>query len=76
MTIARNVTLHTNYWAKPIPPRQFDWSATLGSYEPGDPIGYGSTEADAVYDLFMQIEEREAEQAERSALEVEEGGAQ
>lgn len=53
----------TDYWAKPIPLRQFDWSAidydTYGG-EPSDPIGYGKTEAEAIADLEGQIEERGA----------------
>ena len=34
-----------------IPLRQFDWRATGEDYEPGDPVGYGSTEAEAIADL-------------------------
>jgi len=52
----------TNYWAKPIPYRNCDWTAvddeTYGG-EPSDPIGYGATEAEAIADLKEQIEERE-----------------
>lgn len=44
--------IRTDFWAKPIPLRQFDWSATYDSYEGGDPIGYGRSEADAVLDLI------------------------
>lgn len=47
----------TNYWPKPIPTRQFDWSATDDNYEPGCPIGFGSTEEEAIADLMVQIEE-------------------
>lgn len=47
----------TTYDPKPIPPRQFDWSAADDGYEPGDPIGYGRTEAEAIEDLKRQIEE-------------------
>ncbi len=49
----------TNFWAKPIPPRQFDWSATFDGYEGGDPIGYGRTEQDAINDLIDQVGEGE-----------------
>ena len=35
-----------------------DWSAALHSYEVGDPIGRGKTEADAVYDLMQWLEEK------------------
>ncbi len=53
----------THYWAKPIPDRQFDWSAVTDNYEGGDgyeerggPIGYGRTEAEAINDLMLQLE--------------------
>ena len=36
----------------PIPVRQFDWAATDDNYEPGCPIGYGKTEAEAIDDLL------------------------
>jgi hypothetical protein len=35
----------------PIPVRSFDYCATFKGYEPGDPIGYGPTEAEAIADL-------------------------
>jgi hypothetical protein len=60
----RRVQLITNYWAKPIPMRKFDWQATLDGWEPGEPIGHGESEADAVYDLFMQIADREDDDEE------------
>lgn len=48
--------IDTNYWAKPIPIRQFDWSAHYDNEEPNDDgqmdVGYGRTEADAVVDLI------------------------
>lgn len=37
------------------PTGPFDWSAVTDSYEPGDPIGYGHTEQEAVVDLLEQI---------------------
>lgn len=40
----------------PIHIRSVDWSATLDGYEPGDPIGHGATEADAISDLLEQME--------------------
>lgn len=42
------VTEHIN---PPIQMRGFDWSATTESYELGDAIGYGETEAEAIADL-------------------------
>jgi hypothetical protein len=50
----------THYWAKPIPTRRFDWSATFESYEPGDAIGYGSAESAAIQDLLEQTAFRNA----------------
>ena len=50
--------IKTEFWAKPIPLRQFDWSATEDSYEPGLPVGYGRTEQEAIADLLEQIEDR------------------
>lgn len=51
--------IETNYWAKPIPDRRFDWSATYDNYEGGDgynepagPSGHGATEQEAIDDLL------------------------
>lgn len=54
----------TAYDPPPIPMRQFNWSAVRDGYDggdrwaggdvPGDPIGYGRTEAEAVADLLEQ----------------------
>lgn len=46
----------TEYWAKPIPTEQYDWSAVTDNYEPGHPIGYGKTEQEAVHDLLEKLE--------------------
>ena len=46
----------TEFWPKPIPVRAFDWAAYDDDYEPGLPVGYGSTEAEAIADL-MEIAE-------------------
>jgi hypothetical protein len=46
----------TRYEAKPIPDRQFDWSAVTADYDLGCPVGYGRTEAEAINDLIVQIE--------------------
>jgi hypothetical protein len=35
----------------PIPVREFDYQATYEGYEPGDPIGRGKTEQEAIADL-------------------------
>lgn len=48
--------IRTEYWAKPIPIRQFDWIATYADDEPNDAgtmlHGHGRTEAEAVVDLI------------------------
>ena len=36
----------------PIPCRDFDWSAMHDGYDAGDPIGWGSTESQAIDDLI------------------------
>ena len=41
----------THYDPKPIPVRQFDWTATFEDYDLGGPNGYGETEQDAINDL-------------------------
>jgi hypothetical protein len=42
----------TTFEYPPIPVRHFDWSAVFEGYEPGDPIGWGAIEAEAVIDLL------------------------
>lgn len=43
----------------PIPVRQFDWQATFDGYEPGDYIGHGAAEQDAIDDLVQQWEDNQ-----------------
>jgi hypothetical protein len=62
----RRVTVVTSHVYPPIPIRYMDWQATLDGYEPGDLIGNGSTEAEAVMDLYQQIEDRESDQEEQA----------
>ena len=50
----------TSYVFPPIPTRAFDWSAVTDNYEPGCPIGYGATEADAIADLLSLLDEEES----------------
>jgi hypothetical protein len=52
-----SVKIVTNFDPKPIPLRQFDWSAVDDNYEPGCPIGYGASERDALDDLKGQLED-------------------
>jgi hypothetical protein len=51
----------TQYWAKPIPPRNFDWCAYRDNDEPDDEgqmmQGFGQTEQGAIDDLVAQIED-------------------
>jgi hypothetical protein len=47
-------TINTIYDPKPIPLRNYDWEATRGDYDEYDPIGYGSTELEAITDLINQ----------------------
>lgn len=51
----------TDYDPKPIPTAAFDWSAVDDATYDGDgfsPIGYGSTEEEAIEDLIEQIDDR------------------
>ena len=50
----------TSYDPPPIPVRNCDWSAVDDdTYNgPGCPVGYGSTEPEAVADLIEKIEDR------------------
>lgn len=52
--MSKIVTFHTN---PPIPLREFDWSATREDYEPGDRMGFGTTEEEAVRNLEQQEHE-------------------
>lgn len=44
----------TRHIYPPIPVRQYDWEAHYDDYDEGDPIGYGSTEQQAIDDLKQQ----------------------
>jgi len=53
----------TEYWAKPGPSREYDWSALdSDTYDGADDsstrnqIGYGATEAEAVEDLMAVLD--------------------
>ena len=48
-------SIKTDYWKKPSSMRGFDWTATFDGYEPGDPVGVGATEAQAIADLNQLI---------------------
>jgi hypothetical protein len=50
------MSIKTQHICPPIPDRRFDWVATQEGYEPGDPVGYGKTEQEAINDLKLQQE--------------------
>ena len=45
----------TKYDPPPIPIREFDWSAVFEGYEGGDPIGFGKTRDEAIFDLLDKV---------------------
>ena len=49
----------TTFVNPPIPVRDYDWPACSEDYEPGDPIGWGETEAQALGELAMEMGARE-----------------
>lgn len=50
------IKIHVSFRLAPIPMRCFDWSAASPDYEPGDPIGHGATQQDAVEDYLAAID--------------------
>ena len=52
------MTIVTRYWDPPNTARYADWTAVTNNYEPGDPIGYGRTEAEATEHLRELLEEQ------------------
>jgi hypothetical protein len=46
--------IRTSHVFPPIPQRQFDYAAVFDGYEPGDSIGYGRDEQEAIDDLLEQ----------------------
>lgn len=50
----------TEHVFPPIPDRRWDWQARRESYEGGDPLGRGATEAAAIEDLWMEEREEDA----------------
>jgi hypothetical protein len=53
------------YDPPPIPVRNCDWSATLDTYDAGDPIGWGRTRDEAVADLEEQLADQAADYADK-----------
>lgn len=46
----------TDFDPKPIPNRNFDWTACRDGYDEGEPVGYGRTE-DAAVESLLDAEE-------------------
>ena len=51
--------MNTTFVNPPIPLRCFDWQATQDGYEPGDVVGWGTTEQAAIEDLINQLKDEE-----------------
>ena len=52
--------IHTFYAQGPGPP-PYDWEAYRNGFEPGDPVGHGETEREAILDLLEREAKRAAE---------------
>lgn len=48
------MVIETTYSPPPIVSRKYDWVAIFQGYEPGDLVGYGETEQEAIEDLKSQ----------------------
>lgn len=66
------VSIHTSFDYPPIPDRSCDWSAVTDDYDADcdqdgffstHPMGHGATEADALADLKIQLEDIAEEKA-------------
>lgn len=74
--VALFADIETSYWAKPIPSRCFDWSATRkGVYDgapdakwPSNCQGFGPDEASAIADLLDQEQEAIADLLDKETL--------
>lgn len=49
-----NTKIITTHVFPPIPIRRYDWSAVRDGYEPGQPIGWGYTEEQAIHNLKVE----------------------
>lgn len=56
MGVLMTPKIRTSYWPKPIPDRQFDWSAITEDHDVKHPVGFGRTEAEAINDLILHLE--------------------
>lgn len=50
----------TSYWPKPIPNREFDWTAWVDGTEENRWYGYGRTESEAIADLVNNVLQQDA----------------
>ena len=58
--------IRTSYDPKPIPLRNWDWCACReNDYEPGAPLGWGSTEYTAIHDLIIRESEARIQRAQQ-----------
>lgn len=61
ITLANGRRVATSFDYPPIPVRDLDWSAvdddTYDGADGGGPIGHGHTEAEAIADLLIQLED-------------------
>jgi hypothetical protein len=48
--------IRTSLQYPPIPVRDFDWQAYEPGYEPGDALGHGATEEEAIAELLAALE--------------------
>ncbi len=56
VAISREPKIQTSPIFPPIPIRGLDWAAHFDNYEPGQPIGHGATEQEAIEDLLSIVE--------------------
>jgi hypothetical protein len=49
------MNIQTSFVYPPIPVRDFDWQAYVEGYEPGDALGHGATEEEAITDLLEKV---------------------
>lgn len=54
-TMREPIKIH--YDPPPIPVRNFDYTATFGYWDEGDPIGYGATAEEAKADLLDKVDD-------------------
>lgn len=53
----------TTFVNPPLPINNFDWEAVYQDSNEGDPIGYGSTQDEAIEDLLSKTELSKEEQS-------------